>query len=209
MIRPSPAARGVTGFTLIELLIVIAIVLILIAIALPNFLEAQVRANLAKVKGEFRTLTIALQEYQIDFNRFPPVIDHFAAPFLDRLRPLTTPVRYLTALPTDPFPRINGGYGGIEDQAPLPGNLYMYNTGVANFGTGIQDPNSPLQQRFSLHSGGPDGVIDFPYYAFSESFILQQRHLVFVYSPTNGTRSLGDVIQRGGEIPNPQPGFGS
>ncbi|MBK7496274.1 MAG: prepilin-type N-terminal cleavage/methylation domain-containing protein [Candidatus Omnitrophica bacterium] len=33
------------GFTLIELLIVIAIILILIGIALPNFLEAQVRAR--------------------------------------------------------------------------------------------------------------------------------------------------------------------
>ncbi|MBW7937580.1 MAG: prepilin-type N-terminal cleavage/methylation domain-containing protein, partial [Candidatus Omnitrophica bacterium] len=33
------------GFTLIELLIVIAIILILISIALPNFLEAQMRAK--------------------------------------------------------------------------------------------------------------------------------------------------------------------
>ncbi len=37
--------RARTGFTLIELLIVIAIILILIAIALPNFMEAQMRAK--------------------------------------------------------------------------------------------------------------------------------------------------------------------
>ena len=37
--------RHLRGFTLIELLIVIAIILILISIALPNFLEAQVRGE--------------------------------------------------------------------------------------------------------------------------------------------------------------------
>ncbi|MCA9441199.1 MAG: prepilin-type N-terminal cleavage/methylation domain-containing protein [Candidatus Omnitrophica bacterium] len=205
----STRLRSDRGFTVIELLIVIAIILILIAIALPNFLEAQVRAKLAKVKGEFRTLNTALQEYQLDFNDFPPVVDHFSTPFLVRLRPLTTPVKYLTDMPRDPFVRLDGKYGGPEEQSPYPGNIYMYNTGAANFGEGVTDPNSRLQERFSLHSGGPDGVIDFPYYAFSENFILQQRHLVFVYSPTNGTRSAGDIIQRGGEIPNPLPGFGS
>lgn len=44
------------GFTLIELLIVIAIILILISIALPNFLEAQVRAKVANTMGELRSL---------------------------------------------------------------------------------------------------------------------------------------------------------
>jgi len=39
------------GFTLIELLIVIAIILILIAIALPNFLEAQIRARMTRAKA--------------------------------------------------------------------------------------------------------------------------------------------------------------
>ena len=42
------------GFTLIELLIVIAIILILIAIALPNFLEAQERARVTRAKAELR-----------------------------------------------------------------------------------------------------------------------------------------------------------
>ena len=43
------------GFTLIELLIVIAIILILIAIALPNFLEAQERARVVRANGHLRT----------------------------------------------------------------------------------------------------------------------------------------------------------
>ncbi|MCA9415900.1 MAG: prepilin-type N-terminal cleavage/methylation domain-containing protein [Candidatus Omnitrophica bacterium] len=54
------------GFTLIELLIVIAIILILIAIALPNFLEAQIRARVAAAKGNLRTIQTALEAYATD-----------------------------------------------------------------------------------------------------------------------------------------------
>ncbi len=55
--------RKKRGFTLIELLIVIAIILILIAIALPNFLEAQIRARVTKANGELRSIATALFDY--------------------------------------------------------------------------------------------------------------------------------------------------
>jgi prepilin-type N-terminal cleavage/methylation domain-containing protein len=56
------------SFTLIELLIVIAIILILIAIALPNFLEAQIRAKVVRVKGEFRSIETALESFGPDLH---------------------------------------------------------------------------------------------------------------------------------------------
>jgi len=60
------------GFTLIELLIVVAIIGILAAIAVPNFLNAQVRAKVARAVSDMKTLETALEMYRLDTNGFPP-----------------------------------------------------------------------------------------------------------------------------------------
>src|SRR5690349_10044583 len=60
------------GFTLIELLIVVAIIAILAAIAVPNFLEAQTRAKVTRTAAELRTLAVAIESYTVDNNR-PPI----------------------------------------------------------------------------------------------------------------------------------------
>ena len=60
------------GFTLIELLIVIAIIAILALIAIPNFLEAQTRAKVSRVKADMRTLGGACEAYTVDWNNPPP-----------------------------------------------------------------------------------------------------------------------------------------
>src|SRR6476660_8579565 len=92
-----------TGFTLIELLIVVAIIAILAAIAVPNFLEAQTRAKVSRAKADMRSLATGLETYQIDNNTYvyqnvnqraiaiPPV----NTPTLERL---TTPISYLTGI---------------------------------------------------------------------------------------------------------------
>ncbi len=59
------------GFTLIELLIVVAIIAILAAIAVPNFLEAQTRAKVSRVKADIRSAATALEAYRIDYNSYP------------------------------------------------------------------------------------------------------------------------------------------
>lgn len=201
--------KSCMGFTLVELLVVISIILVLISIALPNYLDALVRCRVARVKSDMWTLSTSLDQYRLSYRTYPPVGGSFGDSFFERLLPLTTPVRFLQRLPSDPFPREMGSYGSATQQDPFPDDMYLYNTGAATFGTGVTDPRSGLHNRYSLHSAGPDAKIDFPYYAFSINFILNQRHLVFIYSPTNGTRSTGDIIRRGGEITNPQPGFGS
>ena len=59
------------GFTLIELLIVVAIIAILAAIAVPNFLEAQVRAKISRGKADMRSIATALETYKMDHNKYP------------------------------------------------------------------------------------------------------------------------------------------
>jgi prepilin-type N-terminal cleavage/methylation domain-containing protein len=63
---PRPVEKR--GFTLIELLIVIAIILILISIALPNFLEAQERARVTRAKAQLRTMETAIHMHVLDFG---------------------------------------------------------------------------------------------------------------------------------------------
>ncbi|MEQ8821486.1 MAG: prepilin-type N-terminal cleavage/methylation domain-containing protein [Sumerlaeia bacterium] len=60
------------AFTLIELLIVVAIIAILAAIAVPNFLEAQVRSKVSRVKSDIRSLATAIEAYAVDHNNVPP-----------------------------------------------------------------------------------------------------------------------------------------
>jgi len=102
--------RKGSGFTLIELLIVIAIILILIAIALPNFLEAQLRARVVRSKGEIRSLITAMESYFLDWKVYPSESEQDALVRGARPRDqagltwLTSPVVYISALPEDPFP---------------------------------------------------------------------------------------------------------
>ncbi len=100
------------AFTLIELLIVVAIIAILAAIAVPNFLEAQTRSKVSAGKAALRTLATGLESYAVDNNTYPYSLMLPGQPWLPPAGPatsdiraggLTSPISYLTTLPIDPF----------------------------------------------------------------------------------------------------------
>lgn len=119
------------GFTLIELLIVVAIIAILAAIAIPNFLQAQTRAKVSRAESDMRSIATAIESYYIDHNMYPAYsIDQeinlaefdddtvefatFIAHNRDddsmRAHSITTPTAYLTSIPRDPFGRQDSPY---------------------------------------------------------------------------------------------------
>jgi len=62
------------GFTLIELLIVVAIIAILTAIAVPNFLEAQTRSKVSRAMADLRSIANALEQYNLDNRHYPTML---------------------------------------------------------------------------------------------------------------------------------------
>ncbi len=201
--------RVTRGFTLIELLIVVAIVAILAAIAVPNFLEAQVRSKVARVKSDLRTITTALEAYFGDYNTYVNDSDNILGKSGEGgLALLTTPIAYLTTLPKDPFQEHIS-----SAQASDPNRKYALHyalgSGADNMGWssrfGTYGPQgAPRTQSWLLISIGTDvepesqsddttGSDRWPWGGGSGARLLK-------YDPTNGSISDGDIYRAGGAL---------
>ena len=65
--------RRQKGFTLIELLIVVAIIGIIAAIAIPNLLNAINRGRQKRTMADIRNIGTAIESYSVDYNQYPRV----------------------------------------------------------------------------------------------------------------------------------------
>ncbi len=116
---------GKKGFTLIELLIVIAVISILIGIALPRFRGMQDEGNIAKAKGELRTLQTAMESYYIhNSNAYPSALSSLTS---------AVPNIIGSALPTDPF-KVGTNYVLATDGATPVKYYVIYSVGTAGDG---------------------------------------------------------------------------
>lgn len=160
------ALVGLVGFCIIG---------VLAAIAVPNFLEAQVRAKVARSKAEMRTISIALEANYIDNKVYPASpqseIDHAW------MTNLTTPISYLS----------NESY---IDPFSDNGQLYQFYN-LKNVYSSSAFPS------YILYSAGPD--TDYDLQLNSSGALLGVRTLQDLeglqYDSSNGTISNGDIIR--------------
>lgn len=94
------------GFTLIEILIVLAVIAALIGIALPRFKGIQQEGDIAKAKGELRTIQTAIESYYMHNNNTYPATGSAA---LQTALAAAVP-NIIATLPTDPFSATSADY---------------------------------------------------------------------------------------------------
>ncbi|MBN1514951.1 prepilin-type N-terminal cleavage/methylation domain-containing protein [Candidatus Sumerlaeota bacterium] len=190
------------GFTLIEMLIVVLIIAILSAIAVPNFLEQQIRAKVSKAKVDMRTLVTGLEAYNADNNSYPIDYDEEYGTSIgwvfndfESWKQLTTPQAYISTVPYSPF--LIQGRDHHNPYDPQQ-EVYIY------WGPASHNPQrwADISAYFAIVCAGPDNDRDFYEDIIDDLCAKQPLGMNSLYDPTNGTISNGDVIWTGHGLHN-------
>lgn len=196
------------AFTLIELLIVVAIIAILAAIAVPNFLAAQTRAKVSRVTADMRSIATAFETYRLDNGAYPEYAVIITPPGIEVQDPaivhgqdyfecfsrvpglcITTPIAYLATIPSDIF--AVGRFEGPQPQVwDLSYKNSRQNSRIFQGDRGSEPWLGPNGEKlladwgeWRLSSGGPDGTR------------IGDIKKNIIYDPSNGTISAGDIVR--------------
>jgi prepilin-type N-terminal cleavage/methylation domain-containing protein len=230
-----PGLLNNKGFTLIEVLIVVSLVLLLVLIGIPNYMTAQIWANLAALSTDLNACGTALESFHQDHGYYPPdgrwqirlqstcdigiktdppTIQSTNFWLLENHYWMTSPVNYLNDIPWDPFTRGNREEFFPGDSGNFSGTSVYQNIG--NIAIESKDENLT---RVSVFTGGKcryiDGKTTVQWMITSFGPDLDRDEDTPVsdqawqpYNPTNGICSHGD-IQQAGPLPivNKIPGL--
>src|SRR5438046_6972897 len=108
------------GFTLIELMIVVAIIGILAAIAIPKFSQLITKGNEANTKGNLGAIRSALSIYYGDMEGSYPI---------DTLASLSTGSKYMSTTPTAKTPVVSGFNAGHADNNAVTATITVGDAG--------------------------------------------------------------------------------
>ena len=141
------------GFSLIELLIVVAIILIIAAIAIPNLLRSKIAANEASAVGTLRTINTASVSYSTTFGNYPAA--------LTNLGPSTSPTSTAADLVDAPVASgVKSGYN-FTYSSPSPYQQYSITANPVTLGVTGQryfftDQTGVIRYNLSTNSTSTD-----------------------------------------------------
>lgn len=98
------------GFTLIELMVVMAIISVLLAIALPIYQKSIIRAKESVLRNNIFTLRTMIDEYTIDKEKAPESLEDLVSG------------GYLRQVPLDPMTQSSDTWKTIMEDTPIGGS---------------------------------------------------------------------------------------
>jgi len=175
------------AFTLIELLIVVAIIGILAAIAVPNFMNARLKAAIARCQADMKAATDALEMYRLDNGRY--IRTYGGA---SELFQLTTPVAYLNSVPNDYF---LGSQKGDEINPDSKSSSWDYTGDDLGWGG---PPYAYILASIGPAKSGHGPQLDWAW--SGPNWTNKEMYRNAVYDASNGLLSAGSVIHYGGDV---------
>ena len=125
MTELSQLSRAERGFTLVELMVVVAIIALLAAIIIPNYVHARAQASVSQSEANIKQIATSLELYYADNQAYPPTAGGTVTPALfgGAVNP------YLTATPTNALGRKEFAYATVPAAAGKPDSYTVTDAG--------------------------------------------------------------------------------